>query len=76
MTVYNSIEEAVKDTNAAINEIAKLQAENAELQAKIDTAIEQLNEHIHEDKHHLDDILFELEGGADSIKLELCDEQN
>ena len=45
-----------------------------ELQTKIDTAIEQLNEHIHEDKHHLDDILFELEGGADSIKLELCDE--
>jgi DNA anti-recombination protein RmuC len=31
MTVYNSIEEAVKDTNAAINEIAKLQAENAKL---------------------------------------------
>ena len=55
-------------------QITKLQAENAELQSKIDTAIEQLNEHIHEDKHHLDDILFELEGGADSIKLELCDE--
>ena len=31
MTVYNSIEEAVKDTNAAINEIAKLQAENVKL---------------------------------------------
>ena len=35
MTVYNSIEEAVKDTNAAINEIAKLQAENAQLQAEV-----------------------------------------
>ena len=34
MTVYNSIEEAVKDTNAAINEIAKLQAENVKLQAE------------------------------------------
>ena len=56
--------------------VAQLEAENAELQSKIDTAIEQLNEHIHEDKHHLDDILFDLEGGADSIKLELCDEQN
>ena len=56
------------------DELLKLESENAELQTKIDTAIEQLNEHIHEDKHHLDDILFELEGGADSIKLELCDE--
>ena len=52
-------------------QITKLQAENAELQSKIDTAIEQLNEHIHEDKHHLDDILFDLEGGCDSFKLEL-----
>jgi len=43
----------------------------AKLQSKIDTAIEQLNEHIHEDKHHLDDILFDLEGGCDSFKLEL-----
>jgi hypothetical protein len=35
MTVYNSIEEAVKDTNAAINEIAKLQAENDRLRKAI-----------------------------------------
>jgi hypothetical protein len=52
-------------------QITKIQAENDKLQSKIDTAIEQLNEHIHEDKHHLDDILFDLEGGCDSFKLEL-----
>jgi hypothetical protein len=57
-------------------QITKIQAENDKLQSKIDTAIEQLNEHIHihVDSHHLDDILFDLEGGCDSFKLELCDE--
>lgn len=57
-------------------QVSKIQAENDKLQSKIDTAIEQLNEHIHihVDSHHLDDILFDLEGGCDSFKLELCDE--
>jgi hypothetical protein len=57
-------------------QVSKIQAENDKLQSKIDTAIEQLNEHIHihVDMHQLDDILFDLEGGCDSFKLELCDE--